>query len=589
MYISVKIFEFQFNPKAKSDRFFRVFSFPAPKEMLDRGDMYILGELKNALPVNANFLDQLATLLSKEYYDAEKPNLNASHRLKNALKKGNSFLEEETKKGNVDWLGNLHLLLLLFVPGGQGYTLYFTKVGGMKLWLSRSGSLVDAGKSIDGKKEDEESVKVFGNVGSGRVIPQDRIVALTQELFEFFSKENFLQTITQFKEEKQFKNAFKEKEKEMSLLSGALLFTLVEAAQVSTERNPVPRLRVPSLGAMPKIKLPAVSLTTSSFIKKKWAFITSISNAKKRMGIIALFVCVLFVGFAIFGAEQQKKEDAQEEVVKQAEMTEEERILNKIIDIAEPEVVAEFPAALVAENPQRMAFRNDKFYFFGPSSSRISVFDSAEKTFQAIGAGKNIKFGTSVGNSLLLFGESNAMFTVDEQHTVIQSTVASFPADFQLGAMEQFAGSLYFLDSRTGEILKSRFLGNVPGSPESWLDPLSSKKPINAQGMSIDGNIWILGAGKEISRYYKGSYQETLHITISPAFQGAVSLKTVAKLPYLYMLEPGEKRIVVLDKSGVLIQQYHSSAFAQTRDFAVSPDGQTIYLFDGVKLYRVLL
>src|SRR3989344_8939906 len=87
----MKIFEFQFNPKAKSDRFFRVFSFPAPKEMLDRGDMYIMGELKNALPANANFLDQLATLLSKEYYDAEKPNLNASHRLKNALKKGNSF------------------------------------------------------------------------------------------------------------------------------------------------------------------------------------------------------------------------------------------------------------------------------------------------------------------------------------------------------------------------------------------------------------------------------------------------------------------------------------------------------------------
>ena len=554
----MRIFEFQFNPKAKSNRFFRVFSFHAPaspaggpQESQDQGDMYIIGELKNALPINSGFLDQLATLLSKEYYTPEKLHQNAGHRLKNALKKGNNFLAEETKKGNVDWIGNLHLLLLLFAPAGQDYTLYFTKVGGMKLWLSRSGSLVEASKTIDEKKKDEESTKVFGNVGSGKVIPQDRIVALTQELFEFFSKENFLQQITQLKEEKQFKNMFKSKEKEMSLLSGVLVFVLIEAS------------KVPPLATLPKIKLPALlrgrpalpsritlpSLSIPSFVKKKLSFArlavrraVSISNVKKRMGILLLFASVLLVGFAIFGAEQQKKEDIQE-TLKREKMEEQERILNKIIDIAELKVVAEFDQSFAAENFQHMTHIDGKLYFFGASSKNISLFDSQAQTSDSI----------------------------------LQSSLADFPEDFQLAGMEEFAGNLYFLDSRTGEIVKSS---------KSWLDPLSPKKPINAQGMSIDGNIWILGAENEISRYHKGRYQETLNPVISPPFRNATRIKTGAQIPSLYVLESGEQRLVVLDKSGVLVQQYRNPIFEQARDFVVSPDSQTIYLFDGVKLFR---
>lgn len=552
----MRIFEFQFNPKARSDRFFRVFSFHAPQEMLDRGDMYIIGELKNALPINSGLLDQLAALLSKEYYAPEKSNQNASHRLKNALKEGNNFLAEETKKGNVDWLGNLHLLVLLFVPASQGYTLYFTKVGGMKLWLSRSGSLVDATKSVDLKKADEGSAKIFGNVGSGRVVPQDRLVALTQELFAFFSRENFLQQITQLKEEKQFKNIFKTKEKEMSLLSGVLLFVLVEAVQASAESGPSSAswrirasklgLRVPSLGVLPKIKLPIMSLPRSITLRGLPTLVASISSAKKRMGILLLFGAVLLVGFAIFGAEQKEKEDAQKEVLKQEEMEEQDRIANKIIDIAALQVVVEFNESFVAENFQRVSQIGEKWYFFGSSSKNISLFDSKTQTLESIA----------------------------------QSSLANFPEDFQLAGMEQFGGSLYFLDSRTGEILKSS---------ESWLDPLSSKKPINAHSLSIDGNIWILVAGNEISRYHKGRYQETLHSTISPALRSAISLKTGAQLSYLYMLDPAEKRLVVIDKSGMLIQQYRSEAFVQARDFVISPDAKTIYLFDGAKLYRIEL
>lgn len=608
----MRIFEFQFNPKAKQDSFFKVASFePAKEEQQERGNMYIVGELTKALPSNSALLDRLSAVLRQEYYGAEKPNQSASQRLKGALKKANTFLEEETKSGNVDWLGNLRFLLLLLVPvsrqGGSAlpsYTLYFTKVGDIKLWMARNGSLVDAGKSVEAAKKDDGSSKIFGNVGSGKVVAQDRIIAVTQEVFDFFSKENFLQTLVQLKEEKQLKSLFKSKAKEMSLISGVFFFMLVEALQPAKERNqdkqslPIPQLKLPSLPRkIPYLTLasiaskswwpnkPSLSIPMPGFAKKRPAFL-KVSDLKKRMGLFALFLFVLFLGFAILGGLSEKAPNIQE-VSQPDEMSEELLVLNKITKIAEPKIAAELNTSLAGENFQRIIQKNSRFYFFRPGAQRISFLDTSTNTSEILNTGKNLKLGTSFQGSLFFFAEPETIVSVDGQNTVLQHTIASLPAELRLEGMEQFAGNLYFFDSRNGEIFKSPFPSTGQVSLESWVDPLSSKKPINARSIGVDGSIWILTAENEIQRYFKGKYVESLDPEIFPAFQNAMLLKVDSQLPYLYILEPQEKRIVVLSKSGEVIAQYRSEAFAHVHDFVVSLNGQMIYLFDGAKIYLI--
>ncbi len=602
----MKIFEFQFNPKTKDDRFFGVFSYEAPKEQQEKGNMYMVGELQNALPNNAQFLNRLAELIRQEYYSSEKQKQNGLQRLKNALKKANTFLTEESKKENVSWLGNLNFLLLLFVPasrqGGpasQGYTLYFAKVGSMKLWIARGGSLVDAGKSIESAKSQEVAGKVFGNVGSGKVVPRDRVIGVTQEAFDFFSKENFLQTISQFKEQKQFKSIFKSKQKEMSQLLGILFFVLVEALEQAQESNAhIPQLKLPilpihiALPALPvprKIPVPTISLPDISFLKQRLPFFT-VSEAKKRIGLLSLLCFLLLLGFAVVGRERIKNSESLLSATgfEPKEMSEEFRVLHKITEISEPEVAVELNSSFAAANLGNIIHWGSRFYFFDVSSPNIFVFDSAVNTSEIFGTGKNLKFGTSFGDSALFFAEPNTIVSIDERNTILQHTIELFSQDSQLGGMEQFAGNLYFFDSRNGEIFKSGVPAFRQVRLEQWLDPLSSKKPINAQSMSIDGNIWILTSKNEIQRYFRGKYQESLVVSIVPAFQHAILLKTSSQLPYLYILEPVQQRLVVLNKSGELIQQYRSAVFKEVRDFVVSPNDQTIYLFSGTKLYQIL-
>src|SRR3989344_3479004 len=389
----MRIFEFQFNPKIHKDRFFRVFTGEPPKGAGELGSLYLVGELANAIPANAEFLERLFRVISQTYYASDQQAQSTSRRLKGALKRANEFLAEESKQGNVDWLWNLHVLVFLLVPAGDGYALYFAKTGGTQLWVARSGSLVDAGKSVERAATDEGSLQVFGKVGSGKAIPGDRVIGLTGEVFAFFSKENFLQTVAQLKEEKQFHQLFKTKQEEMDSVAGILFLAYVETpVKMQKQAKEESRLAIPFLSGVPRISLPALprprlklALPAVSLpllprvfsLRDKIKFFLA-TEAKRRAGVLVLFLLVLLLGFAIWGDESSRTTNVSDQQAAQngpTEISDEQRALYNIKEVASPDVVFELPANLATENFQHILQLSSRFYFFGPSSSKIAFFD----------------------------------------------------------------------------------------------------------------------------------------------------------------------------------------------------------------------
>jgi len=97
----------------------------------------------------------------------------------------------------------------------------------------------------------------------------------------------------------------------------------------------------------------------------------------------------------------------------------------------------------------------------------------------------------------------------------------------------------------------------------------------------------MLGKNNSISRYYAGKYQETLKLDFFPEPKDFSKIFTLPGLSYLHLLEPAQKRIVILNKSGQIIKQFQSEKFDNLLDFAVSEDGKTIWLLNGLKLYQI--
>lgn len=283
----MKIFEFSFNAKKRKDRFFEVFFYePKSPKKKPKGSLYVVGELKNALEFNATFLKQLSETIQKEYYSSSLK--GATLALKAALKAANHFLAQESKKGNVDWLGNLNLAVLLFITVQEKKTMFhLAKTGTIKVSLVRHGMAVNIGKNLEASSK--QPGKVFGNLVSGTLMPNDSVTAATQEIFDVVSKEKSLEEIGNLREAKEFRAFFLKHERMISRSCGVLISFIIEeeiAKRSLINKSlfsffPKPRMILPKM----KLELPWIRCPPA---------------LRKHVVLLLLLFCVLLVGSLLF-------------------------------------------------------------------------------------------------------------------------------------------------------------------------------------------------------------------------------------------------------------------------------------------------
>jgi hypothetical protein len=311
----MKVFEFYFNPRAKKDVVYD--SFVYEPENIDKkrlGNLYIVGELLNTIQQDAHFLKNLAKIIEQGYYDGT----NSEQGLRIGLKKANEFLGEEIKKGKVNWLGNLNLAVISF----QALVLNFTKIGDIKILLLRTTDalnplvhseveIMDIGTNLEFQNVTSSSSKIFGNIVSGKLSPEDKIIVLTKNAFELFKKNDLIKKISQAPNEKALKQIFKEKKQILSEISGIclLIFSLSSPAQ-----NPSAAKKILLYLGKFRLSLPRFTLlNTKPFIERLGAakrHLTGFTPSCKKLFVLILFLALILIsGHFIFkGVEEQKLE-----------------------------------------------------------------------------------------------------------------------------------------------------------------------------------------------------------------------------------------------------------------------------------------
>jgi len=64
---------------------------------------------------------------------------------------------------------------------------------------------------------------------------------------------------------------------------------------------------------------------------------------------------------------------------------------------------------------------------------------------------------------------------------------------------------------------------------------------------------------------------------------------TQPQYKYIYLLEPSNNRIIVINKEGKLIRQFINNELKELKDFCLDPFEKNIYLLDGTKIYQLKL
>lgn len=262
--------------------------------------------------------------------------------------------------------------------------------------------------------------------------------------------------------------------------------------------------------------------------------------------------------------------------------------LNKLTEIPEPDLFFEFEAKEFV--PQKLTLFKDKIYFFTPYSK--NMFELSENNQgEIIETGKEFSLAAPFQDSLVFFSKPNEIIILKENRQLGEPLYLKEPtANFN--ALVSYRSNFYFLDSENDSVIKYPFLnGTNWGNPQSWFS--SEIKNTDFTSLAIDGSIWLLSRKKEssdnqtIERYHNGSFQETLNLEIFPPALTFSKIYTALDLAELYILDPGGKRVIVTDKTGRVLKQYQSEKFDNLLDFAVSEKDKTIYLLNGLKVYRI--
>ena len=237
----MRIFEFYFNPKTKDGLIFESFCYE-PENIYEKrkGSLYLVGSLKNVLPKNTKFLDNLANLIKQKYYS---PTLKLPEKsFKESLKKTNEFLENIAKKGDVSWLGNLSFVALslsFYQRPWQGIELNFTKVGDLKIFLLREGQVIDIDQKLKFDEIEPYPLKIFSNIISGKLVENDIILLSNQEVADTFFQKNILTEIANMAvfDPKRLKAIFNSKKEELLKISGICLLIVLTRESFTREKQ----------------------------------------------------------------------------------------------------------------------------------------------------------------------------------------------------------------------------------------------------------------------------------------------------------------------------------------------------------------
>ncbi len=679
----MKVFEFYFNPPQKNklrlgskggglDLIFDSFCYE-PENIYEKrlGGLYMLGILKNVLPNNVGFLDNLAKIIKDKFYKTISATPEKSFR--DSLRKANEYLEKTAKGGDVSWLGNLSFGVISL----KNFDLNFTKVGNLKIFLIRKGQIIDIDQKLKFDEIEPYPLKIFGNVVSGKLTESDLVLALTEDINSVFKEENLLEKIallsrssSMIDEQKRLKEIFNGEKEKLSKISGLCLllilskeamlkeketiappkgikaFSFKEAFSPLTGLLKIPQIKKPTLPTI-KLKLPELKIPKAKLQKPKIPTIKIPAikipaikiptfHLNNKLTVFISLALILALGFFIFQKQEEKDlktYQAQlsqiEEKVNQAEnylilaltnpqaekqanallkeswdnlsplvklsadfpsdfageilalknkITENLYQLNQMVVIAEPELIFEFePEEFV---PQKIITDSENLYCFSPYSENL--FSVTED--KIIETPQKFNLAALFNNSLLFFLKPNNL-TVLEENQLRELQQIQLPHDnSNFTSFSSYLTNLYFLDGEGSEIAKYPYSGEFQwGSPQLWLNSNVS----NLKSISVDGSVWALTKENEIRRYYAGQLQETLDLDIFPDPEGFSKIITAPLLPYLYILEPVQKRIIIINKSGQIFKQYQSEKFDNLLDFSVSKNGRSIYLLNGTKIYKV--
>lgn len=639
------------NPKSKKNSVCGVFSYEAMNiEDAQLGNLYLVGKISN-IPKkkykNSDFLlNLLASAIKREFYSNHQRSSLAA--LESALQSANIYLSDFAKKGHKEWIGNLHFACLVFFEnnihvGQSGSIIAQLFRSGTMSNISRKFQNAEEPEPIktfsniaSGKIEKGDKI-IVSTSDILDVLPAQKIKELisrptTDKLYNHI-KENLektqvnslacliLQAETQQPEDEEKEEIPKTEEmpeeikinfKEIVDLKIEKINTLIKDQITFPGKFTIFVLKhhiVKYLAALFLVFIIVLSpylvekINYDLKVRKINGLIQRIQEDVERSELSLTYQnqseaqiflrqanTLLDAANALF---KKLPTDAKKASLKNLQSVQErfdnqKNSLNNVINVTQPEKIADLSKNTYNFSPNGILKLENLLYLYELTSGFLYKIDLIDNSSELVflSSKDTFKLGAAIDTEVLLLAnpEKISAYDINENYN-IYLLKPNLENTFNIKDMVSYEGSLFFLDAQKLNILKYSPTEDIFNGVE-WLKSASEDLK-DAVSLAIDGDVFVARENGTIIRYSQGKKLKELKFDIAPALSKAGQMFTQVNFKNLYVLDQQNKRIISYNKTDGLIKQYAISELNNLKDLWVDFDEKTIYLLNGLEVYKI--
>jgi len=239
-----------------------------------------------------------------------------------------------------------------------------------------------------------------------------------------------------------------------------------------------------------------------------------------------------------------------------------------------------------------------KLYSFNSDNNAIYKYDLAKKTGEIMAVNSkdigHLKVAQTTNSGIVFLTDLPGTASYEPSKSDIKKLSIKFSdeeKDIADIAIYKQNSSLYALNKSNGEIYKHASIAAGFATGEKWLKEPDGNPLTNPVSLAIDGDVYVLQNNKDnpIIKLTKGFKKEFLIPDLFVPLNEATKIATETGAKNLYILDPKNKRVLVIAKTGGAAKQFISDKFDNLTDIAISPTEKEIYLLNGTSVYEINL
>lgn len=263
------------------------------------------------------------------------------------------------------------------------------------------------------------------------------------------------------------------------------------------------------------------------------------------------------------------------------------------ISLVSPTLLTKLTDANPMAEVSSLALINDTILAYGPNDALAYRVDALTKQIQTTTHDNipNIRISTTPKENdaiAFIYSDSNLAFYSPDTTAITTADIAyPLPTDgvvSRINAIGIYNQRLYSVDTVHNMIYRhaKTQTGFDRGTP--WIS--GSANVQDAVAIAIDGDVYVLTTSS-LLKFTGGAQQSFSIIGLDPMLDRPTAIYTYADVPYIYILEPTHKRVIVLTKEGKLVAQYTANEWNNPTGMVVDTERNSIYVLDSNSIYTI--